>query len=138
MARNIDRRVSLRLGRLMEKFHRGLFRRPSGLAAVARDAGGDEVFPGVSAAAVAREDVVDGERDSHAPAVLAGIPVTVKDFKSGEFWFRAGTLDEVRHADDRRQSESFRCGVNETGAVLQHFGFAPVDENDGAGHVTDI
>ena len=116
MVRNINRRVTFGLDRFVEEFHPGLFRRPSGLAAVARNAGGDKVLPRVSAAAVSWQNVIDGERDSRPSAVLAGVSITVKDFQAGELWFRARALDEVRHADDRGQRESFRCRVNETGS----------------------
>ena len=49
------------------------------LAMVAGLAGGDEVLPGVAAAAMARDDVVEGKVVGLAAAVLAGVPVPGED-----------------------------------------------------------
>jgi hypothetical protein len=47
----------------------------TGLAVVAVLAGGDDVLPVVLAAAIAGEDVVEGEVTRAASAVLAGVAV---------------------------------------------------------------
>ena len=83
------------------QFHVGLFRSPAGFAAVARGAGADDILPGVLPAAVARDDMVEGELFSLFAAVLAGELVAVVNLGAADF---AGDMerafDEVRKADD--------------------------------------
>src|SRR5476651_1800277 len=67
--------------RLMEELQAGLARRPVALAAVAGDAGADDVFPRGFAAPVARDDVVEIEvlAVELMAAILAGVVVALED-----------------------------------------------------------
>src|SRR6187397_404502 len=57
-----------------------LLERLAALAVVARLAGGDEVFPGVTAAPMAGHDVVEREVVGLPAAVLARVAITAEDF----------------------------------------------------------
>ena len=60
-------------GRLGAEAHAGFVGRAAAFAAVAGGAGGDQVFPGVAAAAGAGDDMVEREVGSGRAAVLAGV-----------------------------------------------------------------
>jgi hypothetical protein len=136
--RNVEGLATLRANRLVEELHAGLFRRAAGLAAVAGDAGSNQVLPRVLSVLAARNDMVDRERDARFPAVLAGVMVAVEDFEAGKLGLRAGPLDLVGHPDNRGQSKSRRRRMGETGAVFEHFSLAAVDEHERTRHMADI
>jgi hypothetical protein len=99
-----------------ERVHVGLVGEFVGLAGVAADAGGDDVFPGGASAFVAREDVVEvelGFREDFG-AVLAGELVAEEDVAAGEFDF------EAREFVVDGEDEDFGCAEAESDAV-DHF-----------------
>jgi hypothetical protein len=69
---------------LADEVHVCFARGATGLAVVAGLAGGDDVPPVVLAAAIAGEDVVEGEVSRAASAVLAGVAVTQEDVAAAE------------------------------------------------------
>src|ERR1700761_1475029 len=90
--------------RLVQELEARLGRRAVALAAVARDAGADNVFPRGLTAAVARDDVVEVEilPVELLAAVLAGVVVALKDVVPRE-------LDLLlRHAVEEEQEDYFR------------------------------
>ena len=113
----------------------------AGFAVVAGAAGGDEVFPGVAAAARAGDDVVEGEVGFAQAAVLAGVAVAGEDFAAGEAHHGPGAADEVDHADHAGDGEVGGHAAQEGGGAVERvddFGFAACDEHDGAAHVADM
>lgn len=123
----------------MAQLHAGFLRGSAGFLPVARPAGADHIFPCVLAAAEPRYDMVKRELPRLATAILADVPIAGKDLGAGQLTrYTEWTLYEVRKADDRWDGEfPVRC-VHEPGAVFQHFGFALVNEHDGAPDVADI
>ena len=111
------------------------------LAAVAGGAGGDEVFPGVAAAAGAGDDVVEGEVGSGRAAVLTGVAVAGEDFAAREADHGSRAADEVDHADHAGDGEFGGDGAEQGGGaveVVDHFGLAALDEYECAAHVADM
>ena len=80
--------------------HARFFGRAAAFAVVAVLTGRDQVFPGVSAAAVAGQDVVDGEFSRMHAAVLAGVAVTAKHFLAHQAGPGGRPLDQVVQLDD--------------------------------------
>src|SRR5258708_30083633 len=105
---------------------------------VARPAGANQVVPGVFATPVARDDVVERQILAPHATVLAGEIVAEKDLPTGEAGFWARTLDQVHQANDRRAHEACRGRADVAETVLEHFGFASVDKNDGPFLVTHV
>ena len=121
--------------------HAGFVGRAAAFASVAGGAGGDEVFPGVAAAAGAGDDMVEGEIGSGRAAVLAGVAVACEDFAAGEAHDGARSADEVDHADDAGDGILGGDGAEQGGGaieVVDHFGLAALDEHEGAAHVADV
>lgn len=69
--------------------------------------------------------------------ILAGMLVTVKNLKAGEFSLGAGTFDHIVQLDYRGHRKGFAGGVDKTDAVLQHLGFVLLEEHHGAPDSTD-
>src|SRR4051794_19599218 len=84
-------------GRTLER-HAGFFWGAATFAMVAGPTGGDEVVPGMSPAAVTREDVIQGEIARPNTAVLARVMVAHEDFACQYCGIRTRdlTLDHVR------------------------------------------
>src|SRR5437588_10272943 len=78
-----------------QKRHGGLARGAVAFLDVALEAGGHYVFPGITAAARTRHDVVDGQVVPAIPAVLAGIAVSVQDIAPRQRDLLVGDLDVV-------------------------------------------
>ena len=70
-----------------------LLERLAALAVVARLAGGDEVLPGVAAAAMARHDVVERQVVGLPAAVLAGVAVAGEDLAPRQLHPRSRAAD---------------------------------------------
>src|SRR5689334_18289866 len=106
----------------MLQTHARLVEQLAALAMVAVLAGGDEVVPGVGAATVARDHMVEGQVMRLGAAVLAGVLVADEDLASRQAHARAGTLDPVVEANDRRCVEDRGCGADLGVVVLDYFG----------------
>ena len=85
--------------RLVLQVHSRLGRRLAPLAMIAHLAGGDEIVPRVPASARPWDDVVNGELDVGAAAILTGEVVADKDFFAGELDSGAGASDWIYEAD---------------------------------------
>lgn len=83
MGRNIEKTADAGFHRLVLQFHVSFLRSPAGLAAVTGHAGADYIFPGVCAMPVAGHNVVESEVAGFFAAVLAGVVVTLENFKAG-------------------------------------------------------
>ena len=94
--------VAARLERRPVQPQPRLLERLAALPVVARLAGGDEVLPGVAAAAMARDDVVERQVVRLAAAVLAGVPVAGEDLAPRQLDPRPRPLDLVLEPDDAR------------------------------------
>src|SRR6266550_2409794 len=97
--------VAARLERRTMKSEAHLLEEVAALAMVARLAGRDEVLPGVAAAAMARDDVVEGQVVRLAAAVLAGVPIAGEDLAARQLDARSGPANLVLEPDDRRGAE---------------------------------
>lgn len=84
-------------------FHAGLFQCVSGFLTVAGDAAGDDVIPGVLAAAETWHNVVDCKL-AFPPAILADVAITVEDADTGELALGARPADDVLQLYDGRDS----------------------------------
>lgn len=84
---DLDERPPFRALGFAHQVHSGLGRRFVGLASVAGNAGANNVLPSGRAATVARHDMVKIQVFTleHFAAVLAGIPIPLKDVVAGEF-----------------------------------------------------
>ena len=116
----------------------GLLERLAALAVVARLAGGDEVLPGVAAAAVARHDVVEGQVVRLAAAVLAGVPVAREDLAPRQLDARPRPADQVLEADDGGRAVLGPHRPDHLVVVLDHFGLLAEHQAEGARQVTDV
>jgi len=83
----------------MLQVHSRLGGRFAPLAMIAHLAGGDQIVPRVPASARPRDDVVDGQLDVGASAILAGEIVADEDFFAGELDSGAGASDWIYEAD---------------------------------------
>jgi len=111
---DLHERTPLGPFRLADEMKTGLLRRAVGLARVALDAGADDVFPSRRAAAIARDDVVQIQilAVEHAPAVLAGVLVALKNVVARELdlLFRQPVVGEQQ--DDARDADAEGNGVD--------------------------
>lgn len=114
----------IRLCRFALEMHLRLLRVASAFAAVAGRAGGNEIIPFVSAAFVARDDVIDGEVLSLSPAVLAGVIIAPENFALGEFDSRARAFDHVFETDDRWRGVGEPSRADMSAPIYHEFGFA--------------
>lgn len=57
------------------------------------DTGADHIFPGVLAAAVSWDNVVQGKLSAFSAAILAGVVVTVENAKAGQLSLLSGALN---------------------------------------------
>ncbi len=69
--------------RLFRDAQIGLLRRPAAFTAVALDAGANQIFPGIGAAACFRQHVIDGKGSFAGIAVLATESVAPHDVPPG-------------------------------------------------------
>jgi hypothetical protein len=85
--------------------HMGFLYQPPAFFSVARRAGGDKVFPGMPAAPVTGDDMVDRKVQRLPAAILAGISVPPEDFPLGKMRDGARGVDQFLQLDDRRIGE---------------------------------
>lgn len=125
-------RICARGAGYLAKVHPGLFGGPSTFLVIAIRAGGNDVLPGVIAAQVPGDHVIQGQPAAALSAVLAGVIVAPKDLALVEFNNRAGTLHHVFQTDDRWAWESIvDCG-DLTASVQNHRGFSSEHQADGS------
>src|SRR5690606_9818982 len=99
-----------------------------GLDVVATATGGDNVLPGVRAAAAARDDVVDAGR--HGTAVHTPTAVPGEERTAGERNGAAkGHPHEPLEADDAGGGYDTGCAVHEGAGVLKADGLVVEDED---------
>ena len=115
-----------------------LLERLAALAVVARLARGDEVLPGVAAAAVARDDVVEGQVVGLAAAVLAGVAVAREDLAPGQLDPRPRPPDLVLEPDDGRRAELGPRRPDDLVVVLDHLGLLAEHEPERPRQVPDV
>jgi hypothetical protein len=82
----------------MLQVHSGLSRRFATLAMIAHLAGGDQIVPRVTTSARPRDDVVNGELNVRAAAILTGEVVSDEDFFAGKFDSGAGASYRIYEA----------------------------------------
>jgi hypothetical protein len=125
-------------GRLTDELHVCFLRGATGLAVVAVLAGGYHVVPGVLAAPIAREDVVQGEVSRLASAVLAGVAVAQEDVAAAEASAGARSSDYVDEANNRGDLKNEGGATKVASPVLQHLGLASAHQDEGAAGVADV
>ena len=147
--------------RLVEEFHAGFGGGPVALAAVARHAGADDVFPRGFAAPVARDDMVEIEvlAVEFVAAILAGVVVALEDVVAREFHFllrhpveeeeqnHLGNADGERDGADHiaafvaaREAEPLveGHGLERAAIGLDHLCVALVEQHEGALDAADV
>jgi hypothetical protein len=102
-----------RAGRAQE-FEAGFVREAVAFAGIHVFAGPDEVFPGVTAAAGTREDVVQAAfiRAQLSAGVLAAVAVALADGAGAEFWAFLGHLGVVQCHDDSWHANGTTHGLH--------------------------
>src|SRR4030067_905239 len=105
---------------LANQLHVGFLRGAARLAPVAGDTGADDVLPGVPAAPVAGDDVVQRELTALLTAVLAGVAVPVENLVACQLLFPARPLNHPGQPDDRWQGGGFTYRVNLAQAGFHH------------------
>ena len=125
-------------GRLVQQVHAGLLGGAPTLVVVAGGAGGDQVLPGMLAAQVAGDEVIDGEGQGVLPAVLASVVIPAQDFAFGQLDRRARAPDHLIQPDDRGPGEDLGDGFDLAAAVQDQAGPAGNDQGDGAPGVTHV
>lgn len=89
-----------RVKRLTQQAHPCLLWRPSRFSVIAAFAGGDEIFPGVSATLESRNDVIECQVVRLLTAIHAGEVIALEHLTTREAHLRPGTSDHVDEADD--------------------------------------
>jgi len=84
----------------MAQMHLGLLQRPATLLEIAVGAGGHQVLPGVFAAEMARDYVIQRQMTSLNSTVLTGIVIPSKDLAFAEPNARSRAFNHVFQADD--------------------------------------
>jgi hypothetical protein len=130
--------VEGRPGGLADEVHVCFTRGATGLAVVAVLTGGDDVIPVVLAAAIAGEDVVEGEVTRAASAVLAGVAVAQEDIAAAEASAGPRSSDYVDETDNGGDLKNEGGATQVAPPVLQHLGFASVHQDEGATRITDV
>jgi hypothetical protein len=92
----------------------------------------------VLAAPIAGEDVVEGEVTRAASAVLAGVAVAQEDVAAAEAPARVRASDYVDEANNRGDLKYEGGAMQVAPSILQHLGFASVDEDEGATSIADV
>jgi hypothetical protein len=100
--------------------------------------GADDILPGVLAAVVAGDNVVQGKLSAFFATVLADILVTVKNLKAGEPSLWSRTLNHAGQADYRGYREDLAYGVDESRSILQHLSLAAIYQDYRAPGTADI
>jgi hypothetical protein len=83
MGENIKRVSPPWLGWLMNQSHPGFLGGSACLATITGNTGTDHIFPGMLSAPVSRDDMVQGKVSALLATILAGVLVTLENFKSG-------------------------------------------------------
>lgn len=107
-------------------------------AAVARLAGADQVFPGVSAPQIAGRDVIQGKVSGLSTTVLAGVFVPDEDLAAGKFGVEEGGFDHLAQADDRWIGKGMAGTAQEAETSFHHLRLAPMDENHRPPHAAEV
>src|SRR5258708_7674900 len=122
--RNTDIEVVEALVAVQE--HARLVGRSTALAMIAAPAGAYQVVPAVSATAVARDDVVQGEIAGTNTAVLAGLVIADEDLAARQAHARTGPLD---HVDQPNNGWSWKQTIrrsNRDFGVFEHLRLAAI------------
>ena len=90
-------------------------------------AGADHIFPDLFAAPVAGDNMVQGQLLRFLPTILTGEVVAVEDLKASQLSLCPGAFDEAGEPDYRGHRKQVAGGVDESGAVFQHFRFTLID-----------
>src|SRR5439155_10989336 len=130
--------VAARLERRAMEPEAGLLDRLAALAVVAARAGGDEVLPGVPAAAMTRDDVVERQIMRLPPAVLAGVAVAGEDLAPAQLDPRPGPADLVLEPDDGRRVVLGPRGPDDLVVVLDDLGLLAEHEPERPRQVADV
>ena len=125
-------------GRLLAKLHASLGGGPAGLAMVAGLARANEVLPGVRAAAVAGDDVVDGQIASDLSAVGARPVVAGEDLLAREAQTRPRAADVLDEANDRGELHGTGSGVKKGRGTFNDLGLTAQHQNYRSSHVAYI
>ena len=92
VSRDVKKAVIAWSGRLANQSHPCLLRGSTCLTAITGYTGTNYIFPGMLSISVSRDDMVQGKLSSFSAAILAGVPVTSENLKSGQLSPRpAGT-----------------------------------------------
>jgi hypothetical protein len=121
--------------------HSGFLGGAISLFDVAMHTGGDNVGPGVFAAARSRNDVIEGEfvatvaTVASVATVLAVVAVAVQDILPGEGYFLVGNIDVLAQADDRGERGA---EAKEFAALFELDGFVFEEQDDRALPTRDV
>ena len=130
--------VAARLVRFAMEAQACLVKRLAALAVVAPLARGDEILPGVSAATMARHDVIQGQVVGLPAAVLAGVPVAGEDLSTAELHPGPGSADHVLEPYDGGRAELRPRRPDHLVVVLDHLGLLPEQQSEGPGQIADV
>jgi len=107
-------------------------------AVVAGRAGSDQVLPGMLAAQVTGDEVVDSQGQGMQTAVLAGVVVPAQDFALGQLDRRARSPDHLIQPDDRGSRKDLGDRFDLAAAVEDQAGPAGDHQGDGPAGVTHV
>jgi hypothetical protein len=110
---------------LADEAHAGFFRGTVALAVVAGFASAHQILPGMLAAPVAGDDVVQGQIPGLQAAVLAREIVSDKDLLAAETELWPRPMNQVDQAYDRGQRNSAAGGAQKPMVVFQDLRLAP-------------
>ena len=129
----MEHRSPLRSLRLVQELEPGLGRRAIALAAVARHAGANDVFPRRLAAAITRDDVVEIEvlAIKFVATILAGVVIALEDVMPRKLHFLLRHAIEEKQQDDLRHSDGKRNRADYIGAFIPARKAEPLVERHG-------
>ncbi len=121
-----------RLAWWAQQMHVGLAEQMPALGVITGRTSSDDVVPGVTAAQMTRNDMVNRQVAGAASAILTGEIVAAQDFAPAKFDLWAGTTDHLPKTDDRWTGKAFVGCVNLAAPVGDQGGFVGQQQPHGA------
>ena len=117
----------------VKQFESSLGRRTVALAAIARHAGADDIFPGSFATTITRDDVIEIEvlAVELVATILAGVVITLEDVVTGKFYFLLRHAIKEKKKNDLGHANLEGHGADDIGAFITSRKTEPLIEGHG-------
>jgi len=122
----------------VQERHVSFFRGPPPFVAVTARAGADQVLPGMGAAAMPGDYVIDSEGVRLLAAILTGVIVPPEDLAPGQPDTRPGTPYKVGKPDNRGEWDDVSRAVYLAPPVLDDLRLASEQHADSAASITNV